>query len=232
MPAKLAELQRLFLIQAARFNVLPLDNRLIERLQPRMAGRPELIKGESQLLFAGMRRLSEDNMVNVKNRSHTVTAEVVVPEGGATGVIMNQGGVTGGWVLWADGGRLAYAYNWVGLETYRVAADAPLPPGEHQVRMEFAYDGGGIGKGGEVRLYVDGEAVAGGRVERTHPMFFNLDETNDVGADRGARVIADYPAEDNGFSGRINWVRIDAGDDSHDHLIPADLHHLLAMTKQ
>jgi arylsulfatase A-like enzyme len=231
-PEKLAELQQLFLIEAAKYNVLPLDDRVVERVNPELAGRPQLIQGNSQVLFPGMSSLNENCMLNVKNKSHSITAELVVPDGGARGVIINQGGITGGWVLYLKDGHLAYHYSFLGLQGTTIAADQPLAAGTHQVRVEFAYDGGGLGKGGTATLFVDGGQVAAGRVDRTHALNFSLDETTDVGRDTGAPVCNDYAAGDNAFTGQINWVRLDIGTDSHDHLIdPAQLLHF-AMTRQ
>ena len=149
MPEKLAELQRLFLIEAARYNVLPLDDRRAERFNPDLAGRPQLVRGKSQLLFGGMGRLSENSILALKNKSHAVTAQIMVPDGGARGVIIAQGGAFGGWVLYLHEGRPAYCYNLFGLQQFKVYGEDPVPAGEHQVRMEFAYDGGGLGKGGD-----------------------------------------------------------------------------------
>ena len=136
--------------------MLPLDDRRIERFNADLAGRPELVKGNSQLLFGGMGRLSENSLVNIKNKSHAVTAEVVVPEAGAEGVIIAQGGAFAGWSLYAKGGRPTYCYNLLGLQRFKIEGDTAVPPGTHQVRMEFAYDGGGLAKGGAVTLYLDG----------------------------------------------------------------------------
>jgi arylsulfatase len=164
---------------------------------------------------------------------HAVTADVVIPDGGARGVIVNQGGVTGGWVLYfTQDGCLAYHYSFLGRQRASIASTAPIAVGEHQVRMEFAYDGGGIGKGGDVTLYVDGDPIGRGRVERTHAYHYNLTETAGVGRDSGSPVCDDYAVGDNAFTGTIKWVRIDAGNDSHDHLVdPAHLLHL-AITRQ
>ena len=122
---------------------MPLDDRRIERFDPDLAGRTELIRGSQQLLFGGMGWLTENTVINVKNKSHAVTAEVVVPEGGANGVIVAQGGAFGGWSLYVIDGRPAYCYNLFGLQQFKVYGDEPLPAGDHQVRMEFGYDGGG-----------------------------------------------------------------------------------------
>ena len=151
-PEKLAALQRLFLIEAGKYNVLPLDARMADRFNPELAGRPQLISGDSLVLFPGMRSLTENGMLNLKNKSHSITADIVVPEGGADGVLINQGGLTGGWVLYLKDGHLAYHYNFLGLQRASVVSGAPVPPGQHQVRMEFTYDGGGLGKGGPVTL--------------------------------------------------------------------------------
>ncbi|MBW0018192.1 MAG: arylsulfatase, partial [Mycobacterium sp.] len=161
MPEKLAELQRLWLIEAVKYNVVPLDDRSVERLNPDLAGRPQLIRGNSQLLFAGM-RVGENCVLTLKNKSHAVTANLVIPESGAHGVIITQGGSAGGWTLYTHHGRLKYCYNFFGIHHYMVTADQPIPAGEHQVRMEFAYDGGGLAKGGDVTLYYDGASVGAG----------------------------------------------------------------------
>ncbi len=230
-PEKLAELQRLWLIEAVKYNVVPLDDRSFERINPDIAGRPQLIRGTRQLLFDGM-RVSESCVLNIKNKSHSVTADVVVPEGGAAGVICTQGGQVGGWALYVHDGRLKYCYNFFGIQYFIIAADQPLPAGKHQVRMEFAYDGGGLAKGGTVTLYHDGKAVGTGRVEITIPMGFSADEACDVGRDTGSPASPDYGPTGNEFTGRIDWVQIDIGDDNHDHLItPAD-RLKLAMGKQ
>ena len=142
-----------------------------------------------------MGRLTENSVVNIKNKSHAVTAEVVVPEAGPRGVIVAQGGAFGGWSLYAKDGRPAYCYNLFGLQRFKVAA-TPLPAGKHQVRMEFAYDGGGLGKGGTFSLYVDGAKVGEGRVHATVPMVFSADETTDVGRDSGTPVSDDSAARE------------------------------------
>ncbi len=180
-PEKLHELQRLWLIEAVKYNVLPLDDRQAERFIPEVAGRPTLIKGNSQLLFAGMGRLSENSVVDIKNKSWAVTAEVEVPPDGAEGVIIVQGGRFGGWSLYAKNGRATFYYNVLGITSYRVDATDPIPTGTTQVRMEFAYDGGGRGRGGTATLYYDGKEVGTGRVEQTQGVVFSADETTDVG---------------------------------------------------
>ena len=230
-PDKLAELQRLWLIEAVKYNVVPLDDRSFERINPDIAGRPQLIRGNSQLLFPGM-RVPEGAMINIKNKSHQVTAEVVVPDGGRTGVIATQGGQVGGWALYVHEGMLKYCYNFFGIQHFFVAADTPVPAGKHQVRMEFAYDGGGLAKGGTITLYYDGKPVGTGRVEITIPMAFSADEACDVGRDTGSPASPDYGPTDNEFTGTIDWLQIDIGDDGQDHLITPEDRLKVAMGKQ
>jgi arylsulfatase A-like enzyme len=232
MPEKLQKLQRLWLIEAARYNVLPLDDRRAERFNADLAGRPQLIKGNSQLLFGGMGRLSENSVVVVKNKSFSVTAEIEVPEKGAEGAIIAQGGAFGGWSLYAKGGKAKFAYSFFGLETYHTEATQPIPPGKHQVRMEFAYDGGGLGKGGKVTLNYDGKKVGEGRVERTVPMAFSADETTDVGRESGTPVTPDYDRNSSVFNGKVNWVQIDLGKEDADHLISPEERVRIAVARQ
>jgi len=233
-PEKLHELQRLFLIEAVKHNVLPLDDRRVERFNADLAGRPQLVRGNSQLLFGGMGRLSENSIVVIKNKSHAVTAEIEVPEGGAEGVIIAQGGAFGGWSLYAHDGRPAYCYNLFGLQRFKVAGEQPIPAGEHQVRMEFAYDGGGLAKGGNVALYVDGDNVGEGRVEATQPMMFSGDETTDVGSDSATPVSDDYGPRDSEFTGQVRWVQIDIDEAAEDvdHLISPEERLRIAMARQ
>ena len=233
-PEKLAELQELFLDEARKYNVLPLDDRRFERFNPDTAGRPQLVRGASQLLLGRMGRLSENSVVTIKNKSHAVTAEVVVPDGGAGGVILSQGGAFGGFALYVKDGRLAYCYNLFGLQRFKVYGDEPIPSGERQVRMEFTYDGGGLGKGGDVKLFVDGEAVGEGRVEGTVPMLFSADETTDVGSDTATPVSDDYGPRDSAFTGRVRWVQIDVDEAAEDldHLISPEERLAVAMARQ
>jgi arylsulfatase len=232
-PDKLHELQRLFLIEAARYGVLPLDDRRFERFNPEVAGRPQLVHGNSQLLFGGMGRLSENSVLNIKNKSHAVTAQMEVPEGGGEGVLVAQGGAYAGWSLYLLKGRPVYCYNFLGLQRFKIAADEPVPAGEHQVRVEFAYDGGGLGKGGDLTLYVDGQQVGEGRVESTVPAVFSADETLDLGRDSATPVSDDHGAA-NAFNGRVRWVQIDLDDaaEDFDHLISPEERLRIAMARQ
>jgi arylsulfatase len=220
MPDKLHDLQRLWLIEATRNGVLPLDDRTAERFNSDIAGRPVLISGNSQVLANGMGGLNENGIVNVKNKSHSVTAQVNIPEGVTpNGVILSQGGIGGGWIFYVKDGTLKYHYNFVGLKQFVIAATQPLIAGQHQVRMEFAYDGGGLAKGGTVTLYVDGKAVGSGRVEQTVPMVFSADETSDVGVKLGSPITTEMPPEKNAFNGTVLAVVIETSGESLDHLI-------------
>jgi arylsulfatase A-like enzyme len=233
-PEKLSELQTLFLIEAAKYNVLPLDDRRAERFNADLAGRPQLVQGNRQLLFGGMKRLSENSIVVMKNKSYAVTAEIDVPEEGAKGVIVAQGGAFGGWSLYANEGKAAYCYNLFGLQRFKVYGEDPLAEGEHQVRVEFAYDGGGLGKGGTATLYVDGNKVGEGRVEATVPMLFSGDETLDLGSDSGTPVSDDLTVDELEFNGRVRWIELDLGDDAEDadHLIGPEERLRVAMARQ
>jgi arylsulfatase A-like enzyme len=230
-PAKLAELQRLWLIEAVKYNVVPLDDRGFERINPDMAGRPQLIRGNTQLLFDRM-RVSENCVLTLKNKSYSVTANLVVPDSGANGVIITQGGSVGGWSLYAHEGKLKYCFNFFGIEHYITSAKKPIPKGKHQVRMEFKYDGGGLAKGGDVTLYYDGKPVGSGRVEKTQPMGYSADEACDVGSDTGSPASPDYGPTGNRFTGEIEWVQLDIGEDSSDHLITPEDRFNVAMARQ
>ena len=233
-PERLHHLQRLWLLEAAKHQVLPMEDRLEVRFDPNVAGRPSLIRGNSQMLFGGMGRLAENCVVNIKNTSHAVTAQIDVPESDACGVIVAQGAQSGGWSLYVKDGKPAYCYNLLGLQRFKVYGETPLTPGEHQVRMEFGYDGGGLGKGGTVSLFVDGVSVGSGRVHATQAMIFSADETTDVGIDSGTPVSDDYGPKDSAFNGRVRWVQldIDAAAADADHLISPEERLRVAMARQ
>jgi arylsulfatase len=233
-PDRLAHLQRLFLIEAAKYNVLPLDDRRVERFNADLAGRPQLIRGNSQVLFGGMGRLTENSVVAMKNKSYSVTADVVVPTGGGSGTIVSMGGAFGGWSIYLHEGRPAHCYNLFGLQRFKIHGDEPVPAGEHQIRVEFTYDGGGLGKGGSFALFTDGRQVADGRVGATVPMIFSGDETTDVGGDSGTPVTDDLAEGQTTFTGRVRWVQIDIGEDAQDsdHLISPEERYRIAMARQ
>jgi arylsulfatase len=236
MPEKLHELQRMWLIEATRYNVLPLDDNLGARLNADTAGRPKLITSNSQVLFGSMGRLSENSVLNIKNKSHSVTAAIVVPATGVEGVIVAQGGNIGGWSLYAKDNKLRYCYNFLGIHYFYVGADQPLPAGEHQVRMEFAYAGGGLGKGGTVTLFVDGKQVAQGPVAITAAMIFSADDGCDVGVDNGSAVSLEYPAgaTKNRFTGTVKGVQLAIATDAEslDHLVKPEDAIAMAMARQ
>ncbi len=181
-----------------------------------------------------MGRLSENSVLNLKNKSHSVTAEIVVAKTGAEGVIVAQGGNAGGWSLYAKGGKLKYCYNFVGIQYFYAESSEPLTPGDHQVRMEFAYAGGGLGKGGTVTLFVDGKKVGECNVGRTAPMVFSADDGCDVGMDTGAPVSPDYGSRGNEFNGVVKGVQLAIAEDAEsvDHLVNPEDAVRLAMARQ
>jgi arylsulfatase len=232
MPEKLHQLQQLFMIEAAKYSVFPLDDRRAERFNADLAGRPQLIKGKTQMLYGGMGRLTENSILVTKNKSYSVTAEVEVPKAGAEGVIIAQGGNTNGWSLYAKDGKLKHCYNFLGVSLYFAESSQPIPAGRHQVRMEFKYDGGGLAKGGTVSLFVDGKKDGEGRIDRTVPMIFSGDETCDIGKEGGSPVSPDYGPSGNEFSGKVNWVQIDLEKADQDHLITPEEKFKVAMARQ
>ena len=208
-PDKLKEMQGLFLREAVKYSVLPLDDRTLERLNAGMVGRPDLMAGRTSLtVHEGMTGMSENIFINIKNRSHTITADVDIPEGGANGVILAQAGRFGGWSFYLKDGKPTYTYNWLGLQRYTVAAKQTLPAGKATIRFEFAYDGGGVGKGGMGTLFVNGMNVATGRIEHTQCCAFSADEGADVGADDGTPVTEAYKVPFK-FTGKIEQVTIE-----------------------
>ena len=210
-PAKLKELQDLFMEEAVKHNVLPIDDRIFERINAALVGRPDLMAGRTSLtVYEGMIGMSENVFINTKNRSHTITAMVNIPKGSGKGVILAQAGRFGGWSLYLKNGIPAYTYNFLGLKRFTITAKKPLPAGKATIRYEFAYDGGGLGKGGIGTILVNGTKVAEGRIERTQPMIFSADEGADVGEDGETPVVEDYgiPAPYK-FTGKIDKITID-----------------------
>jgi arylsulfatase len=210
-PQKLAELQDLFMKEAEQNHVLPIDDRTIERVNAALAGRPDLMAGRTSLTLAdGMTGMTENVFLNIKNKSKTIVAEIEVPEGGAHGAIIVQGGRFGGWGLYVNNGVPAYDYNFLGLQRFTVAARQKLKPGKTTIKFDFAYDGGGMAKGGMGTLYVNDKKVAQGRIERTQPMIFSADETADVGVDLATPVVEAIGAEGKSrFTGRIRKVTVE-----------------------
>ena len=209
-PAKLKELQDIFMKDASKYRVLPIDDRLLERLVASTAGRPDLMGDRTSLtLSEGMGGMSENVFLNLKNRSCSITADVEIPAGGANGVVIAQAGRFGGWSLYLKDGKPTYCYNFLGLQEYKVAAPTALAAGKATIRMNFDYDGGGAGQGGLATILVNGEKVASGRIERTQMAIFSADETAGVGMDDATPVTTDYKERDNSFTGKIIKVTID-----------------------
>jgi arylsulfatase A-like enzyme len=230
-PDKLHELQRLFLIEATRYKVLPLDDRGFERVLPDVSGKPELVAGNTQLLLPGMGGITEQHILNTRNRSWSLTAQVEIPDGRANGVILNLGGQAGGWSFYLKDRAPTFCYNLFGIDQTVIRAREPVPAGEHQLRMEFEYDGGGLGKGGNVTLYLDGTNVGEGRVEHTEPLGYGAENT-DIGRDALSPVTDDYTPGDTAFTGTIKWIELESGDDSHEHLVDPELVIHAAMYRQ
>ena len=209
-PEKLKELQALFLEEAIKYDVLPIDDRVFERFDASIAGRPDLMGDRTSLtVYPGMTHMTENAFINVKNKSHTITAEVEIPEGGAEGVILAQGGRFAGWSLYMKDGKVSYVHNWVGLEHYTVTAPEPVAAGKATIRYEFAYAGGKPGSGGTGTIFVNGEKVAEGQIANTTPFLFSADETADVGTDGATPVTEDYAEGDNAFTGKIEKVTVE-----------------------
>ena len=209
-PEKLAELKDLFDEEAVKNNVYPLDDRGLERFNAAIAGRPDLMGGRTTLTLAqGMDGIMENAFINVKNRSKTITANVDL-KGNDRGIILSQGGKFGGWALYMDDGKPAYTYNWFGLESYTVKSPKAVGAGSAEVKLEFAYDGDGLGKGGLATIYINGEEVADGRIEKTEPLLFSADETADVGKDEATQVVSFLfeDMKDSEFTGYVEKVEV------------------------
>jgi len=207
-PGKLKEMQALFMKEAVSHQVLPIDDRTLERFDAKIAGRPDLMGDRTSLtLYEGMTGIMENAFINVKNRSSSITAELDIPAGGANGVVLCQGGRFGGWSLYFKDGKPAYTYNWVGLAQFTVASATPAPEGKVTVRYDFAYDGG-RGAGGTGALFVNGQKVAEARIDHTQANVFSNDDAADVGVDEGTPVTEDYPERDNHFTGKIQEITV------------------------
>ena len=209
-PKKLAEMEKIFLQEAVKYGVLPMDDRVFERMDPVAVGRPDLMGGRKSLTLAeGMTGMMESVFINVKNRSNTITADVEVPEGGGNGTIIAQGGRFGGWSLYVKDGVPAYDYNFLGLQHTSIVSSKKLAAGKAELRFQFDYDGGGPAKGGQGTLFVNGEKVAEGRIPATQPGIFSADETADVGIDLGTPVVEAIGAEEKSrFTGHIPKVTV------------------------
>jgi hypothetical protein len=211
-PQKLAELQALFMKEAEKNHGLPIDDRVFERVNAELVNRPDLMGGRTSITLAdGMTGMTENVFLNIKNKSKTITAEVEVPErGDANGIVIVQGGRFGGWALYAKDGVPAYDYNFLGMNRTTVAGTEKLKPGKATIKFDFAYDGGGLGKGGTGTLYVNDQKVGEGRIERTQPMIFSADESTDVGIDLATPVVETIGSEAKSkFTGRIDKVTVE-----------------------
>jgi arylsulfatase len=210
-PDKLAEMQKIFLQEAEAHHVLPMDDRVFERMDAAAVGRPDLMGKRTSLTLAeGMTGMMEGVFINIKNRSKTITADIDVPAGAANGTILAQGGRFGGWALYVKDGVPAYDYNYLGMKSTSIKASKPLPAGKATIRYDFAYDGGGPGKGGMGTLFVNGEKVAEGRIEHTQAGIFSADETADVGIDLGTPVVDAIGSEAKSkFTGHIPKVTVE-----------------------
>jgi arylsulfatase A-like enzyme len=205
-PKKLRDLQDLFWVEAAKYNVLPLDNSKVERLD--VNNRPSLTRGRYEFTYyPGMVRIPEGSAPDLKNKSFRVSAEVEIPASGAEGLLITQGGRFAGWGFYLLGGKPVFLYNLAGVEQFKIASPDKVSPGKHTVVFDFKYDGGGLGKGGLGTLTVDGKKAAEGRFARTLPFRMSLDETLDVGEDTGTAVSADYEVPFR-FTGTLNKVVI------------------------
>jgi arylsulfatase len=205
-PEKLKELQALFMKEAEKNYALPIDDRVFDRLIASNVGRPDLMEGRNSLSLAGgMMGMSENTFLNIKNKSKVISATLEIPEGRqGNGILIAQGGRFGGWALYVINGTLAYDYNFLGMERYTVSSSEKLKPGIHDIKFDFAYDGGGVGKGGMGTLFIDGKQVGQGRIERTQPGIFSADETADVGIDLATPVVERIGAEHKSkFNGSI-----------------------------
>ena len=205
-PEKLHDLQLLFYAEAAKYNVLPLDDSGTERMDPSI--RPSLTAGRTEFTYTGpVKRIHEGAAPNIRNKSFSITADIVLPKGSEQGVLVTQGGLSGGFTLVLEKGKPVFYYNMANVAHYSVAATQALKPGKHTVVFDFLYDGGGIGKGGTGKLSVDGTQVAQGRIEKTVPFRFSLDETFDVGEDTGTPVDLSYDVPFK-FTGTIDKLAI------------------------
>ena len=210
-PEKLKELRDLFMSEAEKYHVLPIDDRVFERLIAEKVGRPDLMGQRTSLTLAdGMTGMTENTFLNIKNKSKTITAEVEIDEGPGNGIVLAQGGRFGGWALYVKDGVLAYDYNFLGLERYTVASSKKMPQGKSRIKFVFDYDGDGMGKGGNGTLFINDEKVGEGRIDRTQPIVFSADETADVGIDLATPVVERIGAEAKSrFTGHVNSITVE-----------------------
>jgi hypothetical protein len=208
-PDKLKELQLLFYAEAARYNVLPLDDRKWERFD--VSIRPSLTRGRSEFTYYGtVTRIPEGAAPDLKNKSFRITADVVLHKGDERGIVVTQGGLSAGYALLFRDGKPNFHYNWANIAHFSIETKDALAPGRHTIVFEFKYDGG-VGKGGTGRLFIDGSQIAEGRIGATMPYRFSGDETFDVGEDTGTPVSEDYDVPFK-FTGTIEKVVVNLGE--------------------
>jgi arylsulfatase len=211
-PEKLEEMKGLFMAEAEKYHVLPIDDRVIARMNAEIAGRPDIMAGRNSLtLYEGMEGMMENTFINIKNKSFTITADINISKDNTQGVILTQGGRFGGWSLYMKEGKPEFMYNFLGLDRYVVSSSEKLPMGANSIKFEFNYDGDGLGKGGKGTIYVDDKSVASARIEKTQPLIFSADETADVGLDNQTPValgIGYGPAETK-FIGKIDKIVVE-----------------------
>ena len=200
-------MQEIFWDEAEKYNVLPIDNSKVERLD--VSNRPSLTAGRDQFTYyAGLVRIPEGAAPDMKNKSYKITADVVIPKNGANGILITHGGRFSGYGLYLLNGKPTFAYNLAGVKHYKIASKTALSAGTHNIQLDFKYDGGGLGKGGLATLQVNGKTVASGRIDRTLPFRLSLDETMDCGEDTGTPINEDYKVPFK-FTGEIKKVMID-----------------------
>ena len=209
-PQKLKELQDLFMKEAEKNHVLPIDDRRSERFNAAIAGRPDIMGNRTTLtVYTGMTGMTENAFINVKNRHHTIDAVVDLSNANSNGVILAQAGAFGGWTLYFKNGKAHYEYNYFGVERTNIASTTAVPAGKHVIKYEFTPDEAKPGAGGKCVLYVDNKKVAEGHIPKTEPFVFSADEGTDVGMDGETAVSKDYKQGDNKFTGMIEKITID-----------------------
>jgi arylsulfatase A-like enzyme len=210
-PGKLKELQALFVQEAIKNRVFPIDDRRVERFNAALAGRPDLMGNRTTLnLYEGMTGMMENTFINFKNRSYSITAGVDLKKGNEEGVIISQAGRFGGWTLFMKGGKVFHEYNFFGIERTKIGTSVTLPAGRHEIKYEFVADvPDKPGTGGKCFLYVDGQKTSEGYVPKTEPFTYSADEGVDVGMDNETNVSSDYKEGDNRFSGKIYKIAVD-----------------------
>jgi arylsulfatase A-like enzyme len=205
-PEKLDTLVKQFFAEAARYNVLPLDDRKTERLN--VDNRPSLTAGRKTFTYPNLLRLPEGAAPDLKHRNHTITAKVTIPDAGAEGMIFTQGGRFAGYGLYVQDGKLVYAYNLAGVEQYSIKSQSVLPKGEVTLKAVYKTDADKPFAGATVILFANDKKLGEGRVEKSIPNRVTLDETFDIGFDTGTPVADGYEMPFR-FTGKLGAVTIE-----------------------